>query len=284
MRQYFKGYYFKCSIGDETIAFIPALHLGEQRGGKELRSASLQVITKEDTYFIPYPDITFSKGDLKIRIGNSFFSEKGIYLDIETEECKIHGKLKFGKMLSLKYNIMGPFQYLPFMQCKHSVVSMKHQIIGKIAINGRLHEVLDGIGYIEGDSGFSFPEEYMWTQCHFANGSIMLSVAKIPFCGLSFTGIIGAIMIDGKEYRIATYLGAKVSYLGNRMIAVRQGRYLLVAQLLKANAKELKAPVKGKMLRNIQESLCCKARYSFMEGEGTLLEATSESASFEYMY
>lgn len=38
----------------------------------------------------------------------------------------------------------------------------------------------------------------------------MLSVADIPMAGIHFTGVIGAIMWYGMEYRLATYLGAKV--------------------------------------------------------------------------
>lgn len=43
----------------------------------------------------------------------------------------------------------------------------------------------------------------------------MLSVADIPMAGIHFTGIIGAILWMGKEYRIATYLGARVVKIQN---------------------------------------------------------------------
>lgn len=295
MRQYFKGYYFKCSIGDETIAFIPALHGN---------SASLQIITRTQTYFIPYPEIVFGKGGLKIKIGNSYFSEKGIYLDVDTKECQIYGKLKFGKVQRLKYNIMGPFRYLPFMQCKHSVVSMQHRIAGKITVNGKTYHTSDGVGYIEGDKGLSFPKAYLWTQCHFENGSVMLSVAEIPICGFCFKGIIGVVIIDGKEYRIATYLGARVSGIGRqsdrqhdrqyitamqnvtvgKSVTVKQGKYTLCADLLEEHTKGLKAPVQGKMVRTIRESVSCKAHYCLKRDEEILMEFTNDHASFEYMY
>ena len=38
----------------------------------------------------------------------------------------------------------------------------------------------------------------------------MLSIADIPLGVLNFTGIIGVIHYRGREYRLATYLGARV--------------------------------------------------------------------------
>lgn len=283
MKRYFKGYYFKCSLEDETIAFITAMHRSDNNGQNK-SGASLQVITRENVYYIPYDAITFGRGGLKIKLGNCIFSEKGIKLSIDTNECKVYGKLKFGKLQKLKYNIMGPFAYLPFMQCRHRVISMRHSIRGEIFINGKRYGDLNGVGYIEGDRGCSFPSEYLWTQCHFKNDSVMLSVAGIPFCGINFKGIIGVVMIDEKEYRIATYLGAKLSFTGKSIVTVRQGRYTLTVKLLEENVQKLKAPVMGEMIRTIQESICCRASYCFMKGDETLLEFTSEYASFEYMF
>lgn len=279
MKRYFKGYYFKCGTGKETIAFIPALH----DGGKE-SSASLQVITDGGTYTLPYPKIQFGKNKFVIKTGENYFSEKGIYLDADTGECSIHGKLKFGKFQKIRYGIMGPFQYIPFMQCKHSIISMRHTVRGKISINGTRHSFQNGVGYIEGDCGRSFPKEYIWTHCHFENASLMLSVADIPICGFHFTGIIGVVMIGGREYRLATYLGARILSIGEDTVVVRQGKYILSAKLVEARGQKLKAPVAGRMSRTIHESAACKARYRFTCENQTLLEEVSERASFEYEF
>lgn len=58
-------------------------------------------------------------------IGQNRFGEKGIRLVIKTPELKIKGKLAFGPLSPLKYDIMGPFALLPFMECRHEVWSMK---------------------------------------------------------------------------------------------------------------------------------------------------------------
>lgn len=277
MRQYFKGYYFKCRAKDETVAIIPAFH----NDGIE-SSASLQIITNDNAYFIPYSEIRFQEDQLKVGIGPNYFTEKGIYLDVDSEGCRIHGKLRFGKFQKIKYDIMGPFQYIPFMECKHSIISMRHSVNGKISINGKVYNFNQGIGYIEGDRGCSFPKEYIWTQCHCKNGSIMLSVADIPLLGFHFKGIIGIILVAGQEIRVATYLGAKVVSVSDDTVVIKQGKYTISAKLLETSNQKLNAPVNGKMSRMIHESASCSARYQLICNDNTLLEFTSQNASFEF--
>lgn len=279
MRQYFKGYYFKCSTGEETVAFIPA---GHNEGNTS--SGSLQIITNDKAYVIPYPKIRFDDDNFITKIGDNYFSEKGIYLNGDSSNCSIHGKLKFGRFQKIRYSIMGPFQYLPYMQCRHSIISMRHSVAGTIRINDKVYKFHHGTGYIEGDQGRSFPKEYIWTQCHWKHGSIMLSVADIPFLGAHFKGIIGIVMMDGREYRIATYLGARVCSIGEDTVVIRQGKYTLSAKLMESACQKLKAPVKGQMLRTIHESASCKAWYQFSCDGTVLLEFTSEHASFEYEF
>lgn len=44
----------------------------------------------------------------------------------------------------------------------------------------------------------------------------MLSVADIPLLGFHFNGIIGIVLLNGKEYRIAAYLGAHVKRISEK--------------------------------------------------------------------
>ncbi len=275
MRQYFKGYYFKCCERESAFALIPALH----NDGKKC-SATLQVITNDGAYIIPCHDIEFKDG--KIKIGKNRFSSKGISLDVDSKGLRIYGNLSFSKMQKIRYDIMGPFKYIPRLQCRHSIVSMKHCIKGEMVINDAVCHFNNGTGYIEGDSGVSFPREYIWTQCHFKSGSLMLAVADVPFMGLHFKGIIGVIIIAGREYRIATYLGAKAVYIGDNNVVIKQGKYTFYAKLIKEHHHGLNAPVNGKMARIIHESISCRAFYKFVYQNRVLLEFESNKASFEY--
>lgn len=112
----------------------------------------------------------------------------------------------------------------------------------------------------------------------------MLSVADIPMAGGSFTGIIGVLLMDNKEYRIATYLGARLIYAAGNTVIVRQGGYELTAVLLEKNARPLHAPDNGKMSRTIHESTACKAYYRFSHNGKILCESINAQASFEFEF
>ncbi len=276
---YFQGWYFKCSNGDKTIAFIPAYHRSEN-----ITSASLQVITDDEAYNIPFQKLEYTTKPLSVKIGDCVFSEKGIELHFQRSGCKLECQLRFHSLSPIAYDIMGPFSLVPFMQCRHSVFSMLHRIDGNITLNDKSFVFDNGIGYIEGDRGYSFPKRYIWTQCCFENGSLMLSVADIPVLGCSFTGIIGVVLLGGREYRIATYLGAKVKRIGENTVTVKQGEYEFTAELLQKNAHPLFAPTNGDMNRTIHESASCKAHYRFLYKNEVLCAFVSEKASFEFEY
>ena len=171
-----------------------------------------------------------------------------------------------------------------FMQCRHSVFSMRHSVDGKISINGTSFEFKDAIGYIEGDRGYSFPREYVWTQCSFPDGSLMLSIADIPVGAFHFTGVIGVVLINGKEHRIATYLGAKAVKITPEEIIVRQGSYTFIAKPQDFLGHPLRAPVSGGMKRTIHEHPSCKVYYRLEKNGIPLLELDASNAAFEYEY
>ena len=278
-KDYFKGWYFKCSNENKTIAFIPAFHQSNHE-----KTASLQIITDDTAFNIPFQSLQYRENPLAIKIGENIFSKEGIRLQIKNNDLSANGALCFDGLTPIQYDIMGPFKFVPLMQCRHSVYSMRHRINGQITVNGQQYVFQNGIGYIEGDYGSSFPKEYIWTQCHFNNGSLMLSVADIPFLGFHFTGIIGVVLLNGKEYRIATYLGAKVKLIGKNTVTVKQGDYQLTAKLIQKNSQPLAAPSHGLMNRTIHESASCKAYYRFSYKEKVLFEFVGDRASFEYEY
>lgn len=279
MKSFFYGWYFKCQSDTQTFAVIPAIHQGENG-----RSCSIQIITDTEVQKISFSSENFCKRKKNLFIGKNRFGEKGIRLDIDEADLKIKGVLKFSQMSPLKYNIMGPFACIPFMECRHQVWSMRHFVSGKISINKKEYIFSHDLGYWEGDEGHSFPYKYVWTQCFVKEGSIMLAVADIPMFGIHFTGIIGVVLWDGKEYRIATYLGARVSEIKNKTVKVVQREMKLEAQLLEDTGYKLKAPVKGSMVRAIHEKVACHAHYKFIKSGTVLFDFETKNASFEYEY
>lgn len=278
-RGYFKGWYFRCCTDDKTVAFIPAYHCSNH-----IKSSSLQIITDDAAFNMPFDTLEYSEKPLSVKIGNCRFSGNGIALNFQNNQIKLEGSLRFQLLSPIGYDIMGPFAIVPFMQCRHSVYSMTHKIDGQITVGDQQFNFENGIGYIEGDRGYSFPKRYIWTQCCFDNGSLMLSVADIPMLGFHFTGIIGVVLLDGKEYRIATYLGASIKQISENAVTVKQGHYEFTAKLLKKNAQPLLAPTNGSMCRTIHESASCKAYYRFSHKDKVLCDFVGDKAGFEFEY
>lgn len=279
MFHYFYGWYLKCQSDTQTLVLIPAVH---SAGNK--RTCSIQVITDEDAWTVTYTGDFFRRTKGNIIIGKNRFGKKGIFLAIRTPELTVRGKLDFGPLFPLKYDIMGPFALAPFMECRHSVWSMRHPVRGAVDINGQKYFFQNAWGYWEGDRGRSFPKEYIWTQCCFRGGAVMLSVADIPMAGIHFTGIIGFVLWRGKEYRIATYLGARAVKIEDKAVRVKQGNLELDVRLLEESKRPLKAPVKGDMVRTIHESASCRAFYRFRKRGCTLFAFETDRASFEFEY
>ena len=279
MGGYFYGWYLKCQTKTQTLAVIPALH----RSGRKCTS-SIQIITEDGAWTVPFRREAFRKGKGNIYIGRNRFGKNGIRLSIHTPQVSAEGTLFFGHLSTLKYDIMGPFAMVPFLECRHSVISMRHSVRGTVCINGKSYSFQDALGYWEGDRGRSFPREYVWTQCSFPGGSLMLSVADIPLAGFRFNGVICVVYWRGREYRLATYLGARAVRIQDGAVRIVQGDLELEARLLERDDRPLKAPAMGDMVRTIHESAACRAFYRFRKGRHTLFAFETDRASFEYEY
>lgn len=270
---YFEGWYFKNQRGTDVISLIPARHIDEEG----VPSSSIQVITPEKAYqvFYPYEEFAVSSRKLAVRVGKSIFTTRGILLNIQTEGLSVTGQLKYRAITPLRYHIMGPFCLVPRMQCRHSIYSLTHRIEGHITVNGIPKSFDFGQGYIEGDRGNGFPEDYFWTQCSWwqiTHNCIMLAVAKIPLGPASFTGCIGVVYYQRTEYRFATYLGVKIKKVGPDELWVQQGEYSLWVKVLDLREHSLLAPVQGRMKRTVYESVAARIRYRFTKGDRILFD------------
>lgn len=261
MKPYFNGTYYKHQKGEHTICLII---------GQAARERFIQVITKEASVQFPF-------------LPGNRFSEKGIRVRLFSEALTLTGTLRYHGLSPLAYDIMGPFCLFP-MECRHRIISMHHRLEGSLTLNGEDIDFTGGRGYIEGDSGVSFPSSYCWIQ---ANDfpvpcSVMAAVARIPFGGLHFKGCICAICYQGKEYRLATYLGVRVLLCTETALILKQGRFLLIIRIVPNNRKCLSAPKKGQMTRIIKETAACPAEFTFYQGNQLLFQLSTQNAGFEF--
>lgn len=269
-RKGFEGWYFKHQKEDRLLAFIP----GEAESG-----AFIQLLSPEGARQFAVSRLIVRNG--MIRADQCRFSKWGCHIDLPG----VCGDIAYGPLAPLSSDIMGPFRFFP-MECRHGVLSMAHSLRGGVTVDGHLYCFGGGQGYIEKDSGTSFPRSYLWMQCNdFPQPcSIMVSIAHIPFCGSAFRGCICAILYRGKEYRLATYRGVRIRSFSAERICLSQGSLLLELDLSPSQAGHpLRAPQQGKMSHTIRESCNAQLRARLTKGEKTIFDLQSEHAVYEYV-
>jgi len=279
MNEYFEGWYYKHQTKEtnmhKSLAVIP---------GRAADNSFVLVISDYKSYHISYPLSEYRKHNGCLCVGSNTFSSTGVTLDIQRPELTLTGEIAYTNLSPINGDIMGPFRFFP-MECSHGIVSMNHSLDGIVMLNGEMQDFTGGKGYIESDSGRSFPSEYTWVHCNDfpQDCSIMASVARIPFYGLKFWGCICMVWLNGREYRLATYNGVKILRCGAGVIELKRGKYSLSVTIDKSGGHKLPAPHNGSMSRFIKENLSCPAHFRFMEGDKCLFDGESECASYEYM-
>lgn len=266
----FEGWYFKHQKDDAVVAFIP----GQAKSG-----AFIQMMDGEGARQFDVPSLRVENGI--IYAGNCIFSQRGAVVKLPG----VQGKIQYGPLTPLRSDIMGPFRFFP-MECRHGIISMAHSLSGVLTVDGKTQHFDGGLGYIEMDSGTSFPSSYLWLQCNDfpVPCSIMLSIAHIPFAGISFTGCISAIVFKGKEYRLATYCGVRIRSAGPERICLTQGKLRLEITVEPFSiGHPLRSPVRGQMSGIIRESSNAFVHVRLWERDKMVFDLKSSHAMYEFV-
>lgn len=293
-QHYFEGWYFKIidSTMEHALAIIPGVSISENDS-----HAFIQVLDAENkVYYFRYniSEFKYNEKRFEIMIGENYFSRNRIRLHIAEKEMNIHGELEFQNIIKLpktvlRPGIMGPFSYIPCMECYHGIVNIHHDITGIINLSGIEVDFDKGYGYIEKDWGRSFPENWIWFQSNHFKGraiTIMFSVAKIPCFGSSFTGFLSILRYKEHTFVFATYTGAKLrklDYNSRRVEAVIEDlRFRLEMNASTSDGGAIKAPKDGYMNRDITESISAIVNFRLSNRKGkALLEGTGTNAGLE---
>jgi hypothetical protein len=295
-RRYFEGWYFKEVSADfaEPWSFIPGIARGE---GKGEGYAFVQAIDGRSgrTWWFEYPleEFEASRRALDIRVGESRFSAEGAVLDLEGEGARLRGELRFGDFRRLPLRlfspgVMGPFSFLPFMECKHGLVSLDHRVEGGFEVDGRSIDMGGGRGYIEKDWGSSMPSSWIWMQSNnfpSRGDSFMLSIARIPWLGGAFTGFLCAASLGGRLLREATYTGAALEDVrledGRVRLAIARAGHRIELHASRSRGGLLRAPVNGLLSRRIAESVDADIGIRWTKDGATLFEGEAGKAGLE---
>ena len=267
-RSYFEGWYFKHVSKDlnHVYSFIPGISLSDDDP-----HSFIQVINgiTGETNYITYRVNMFKwdKYKLYLKIGNSVFTDKFIDLNLENKDIKVSGRLEYSNIVKypktlLSPGIMGWYSYIPFMECKHGIVSVSHKVSGVLNFDKGTIDMNEGKGYIEKDWGSSFPEAWIWIQSNNFNNpetAFTFSVAKIPWLGKYFPGFISFLYFDKSFYLFSSYNKSvlqDLNYDGNTLNFTLRNKFsALKVTAVKNKSGELLAPVSGKMTRRIKESI-----------------------------
>jgi len=298
--RYFEGWYFKQVSGDrsEIWSFIPGISRGDRA---EEGYSFVQAIEGRSgrTWWFQYPleEFRASTSRLDIRVGKNLFTERGIHLELAGEEASFFGELRYGPFTPLpprllSPGVMGPYAFVPFMECKHGLVSLHHSVEGGFETAGRQVSMgsgrAAGRGYIEKDWGSSMPSSWIWMQSNNfeAEGdSFMLSVADIPWLGSAFTGFLCVGSLGGRIVREASYTGARLVDFrledGALGLAIERGRHRLEVGAARSRGGLLRAPVKGLLTRRISESVDARIALRWSERGRLLFEGEAPAAGLE---
>jgi tocopherol cyclase len=292
-RNYFEGWYFKVVNEDETKAFaiIPGIAIDEH--GK--RQAFVQVLDgKKHTanyHKFEFSSFTPATDRFEVTIQDNYFSGNRIRLNLP----ELSGELQFSGNVPWPLSwyspgIMGPYSFLPLMECYHGIVSMDHSISGSLTSGDEILNFDKGRGYIEKDWGQSFPSAYVWMQTnHFSITGISLktSVAKIPYLGYSFVGFITGIWLGDRLIQFTTY---NQSVLRKSLIdaekvelVMQNKNFTLEIRTLREPSTALASPILGLMDGRIEESMNARIEVNLTDRKTgkTILNDVGRNAGLE---
>ena len=255
---FFEGWYYKLvdAGGQHRYAIIPGIFKSSDPAKHHAFVQVLNGTTGQATYHRFPPEAFHATSDrFEVVIGANRFTQDFIALQLAGEGQTLYGEVHFEDLVPwpvtlLSPGIMGPFAWLPNMQCYHGVLGLDHGLRGRFVIEGQVIGWDGGRGYIEKDWGTAFPAAWIWMQSnHFDRppgpsgsytsltasvasltasvASLTASVAVIPWQGLSFRGQIVGLWHEGRLYRFATYTGARIERLEadkERVTWIIQGR------------------------------------------------------------
>ena len=264
-KRYFEGWYFKVVNESQTAAYavIPGVAM-DDAGRKQ---AFIQVLDgKRHTavyHKFDFESFSFSEKEFSIAIGKNSFSAHHLELDLPG----MSGRLEFSDLVPwpkpfYSPGIMGPYAFIPFMECYHGILSMDHSVDGKLSVEDREIDFGGGRGYTEKDWGRSFPSSYVWMQSnHFSLPGISLkaSVAKIPWIRNSFVGFIAGVWLHNRLIRFTTYNGSSLKKLridpGKVELVVENKQHQFSIMVSREAATGLASPIQGMMDGRIEESM-----------------------------
>lgn len=299
----FEGWYLKLvdAEGRQPYALIPGVFLGADA------HSFIQVLDGRrgtaSYHRFPLDAFQSARDRFDIAIAGNRFSTDGVALDIADDASsakqRVRGDVRFGTwrpwpVTPLSPGIMGPYSFVPFMECNHGILSLDHSLSGGLEVDATATDFDGGRGYVEKDWGRSFPAGYVWVHSnHFetTGTSVTAAVALIPWLTGTFRGFIIAFLHDGTLHRFTTYTSSVLEALAldetHLRLRIRNRTHRLEIDATKSEGAILHAPYEKQMIERVAETMTSEADVRLVrladnalvfEGRGTnaCLEAQGE--------
>lgn len=271
MKNFFEGWYFKLvdKRARNAFALIPGVFWGKQ---KRDHHSFLHIL--DGRYagyeYVSLPTKCFSAASpLKIildQIGS--FSLKQISLAVQGNEQNVAAAVQFHQRKPWPSRLwspgsMGPYNFLPGMQCYSQVCLMDAELSGCVQINGRRINMDGGRGYVEKNWGRAFPHSWIWIQSNNFLGedaALSCSIGHIPLLSTSFRGFLIGLYVQGTFYEFTTMNRSKmkiISLAPDIELEVTNKQYTL-SLITKSRPESFilcRGPRNGQMVPLVEESL-----------------------------
>lgn len=294
----FEGWYFKVVDAEErqAYAFIAGVILGGDR------HAFVQVLDGRlgRSWYHRFPIEAFSaaRDCFDVRIGKCRFSADELEIDLDRTDADgahvLKGRLRFDASAAWPSSLfspgaMGPYSFVPFIQCRHGFLSLDSTLSGWLEAHGVRRSFDRGRGYIEKDWGSNFPREYTWAQCnHYEEPGVAFAAAigSSPWLNVTFRGFIIGFLHRGRVHCFRSYLGAVLEDLTVSddlvTLRVRNRSHRLAMRATRTQGTTLLAPYDGKMRPRVAETMTSEIdlRFSTVAGQ-EIYRGTGRNAGLE---
>jgi hypothetical protein len=124
----------------KSFAVIPGVSTASSKNESHSFIQFLSGSRNESGNFVyPFDDFHSDTKRFSVEIGDNHFSTERVSLKMKDEKVKIDGEIKIidPYLWPVRFyspGIMGPFSFVPFMECYHGVVSMDHSLEGEVEV------------------------------------------------------------------------------------------------------------------------------------------------------
>lgn len=296
---HFEGWYLKLvdRVGAQPYALIPGVFLGEDA------HSFIQVLDGRAGTAVyhrfPLDAFEAAADRFDITIAGNRFWTGGVELAIDSEASSAkqsaNGSVQFGSwrpwpVTAFSPGIMGPYSFVPFMECNHGILSLDHDLSGSLEVAGHRTDFAGGRGYVEKDWGRGFPAGYVWVHSnHFGRTGVCLTaaVAIIPWLTGAFRGFIIGFLIDGELHRFTTYTASVLERLElsdtHLHLAIRNRTHRLEVDARKTDGATLYAPYEKQMIARVAETMTSEAdvRLTRLSDDRVIFEGCGQHACLE---